>query len=222
MDHPYYISPSKQQRNIVQLCTRLIWTMDFCSRWPGRSNMYISCTFTPYRPSGFQLSIKNSSTFERVRVFGLMTARDSDNSMILVIAFTNSCSFLFLYVFIPLVPFLFLVSALPHGRRHRQTTLVTLESSNGWSARIQKKTWTHFIQPCFEFSVMHHQDNRRRKGIYFSEIIIRTASGRAPAPRRHARYTFSREAGGVVARPRVAVRPWWKFLQLLPQYICLL
>ena len=124
MDHPYYISPSKQQRNIVQLCTRLIWTMDFCSRWPGRSNMYISCTFTHYRPNGFQLSIKNSSTFERVRVFGLMTARDSDNSMMLVIAFTNSCSFLFLYVFIPLVPFLFLVSALPHGRRHRQTTLV--------------------------------------------------------------------------------------------------
>ena len=113
--------------------------------------MYISCTFTPYRPSGFQLSIKNSSTFERVRVFGLMTARDSDNSTILVIAFTNSCSFLFLYVFIPLVPFLFLVSALPHGRRHRQTTLVV---HSLWNQRAGRQEY-----------------KRKREHISFSQVL---------------------------------------------------
>ena len=29
MDHLSYISPSKQQRNIVQLCTNALWTI-FC------------------------------------------------------------------------------------------------------------------------------------------------------------------------------------------------
>ena len=87
----------------------------------------------------FSFPSRTAALFERVRVFRLMTARDNDNSMMLVIAFTNSCSFLFLYVFISLVPFLFLVSALPHGRRHRQTTLVVHSLWNPRAGRQEYK-----------------------------------------------------------------------------------
>ena len=94
----------------------------------------------------------------------------------LVIAFTNSCSFLFLYVVIPLVPLLFLVSALPHGRRHSQTTLVVHSLWNPRAGRQEYKRKHEHISfsQVLRFLSCFSKDNRRRKGIYFPEIIIRT------------------------------------------------
>ena len=123
---------------------RLIWTMDLSSRWPWRFNMYISCTFTPYRPSGFQLSIKNSSTFERVRVFGLTTTIAW--CLLLHSQIPVNCSFCVLSFRLFLFSFLYLHSHM--------------------AGAIAKRRWS-----CIHFGIQGLVGKNTKENISFSQVL---------------------------------------------------
>ena len=122
-----------------------------------------------YRPSGLQLSIKNSSTFERVRVFRLTTAIAW--CLLLHSLIPVLFSFCMLSFRLFLFSFLYLHSHMAGAIAKRRWScihfgiqgLVGKNTKENMNTFHSAKFWVFYHASCFS------KDNSRRKGFYFSE-----------------------------------------------------